>query len=288
MKQVPSGPQPLQIRAMQAHELARHIDWAAQEGWNPGLHDAQAFHGADPQGFLLAELAGEPVGMVSAVRYGAHYGFIGFYIVRPDFRGRGHGMALWQAGMARLSGRLVGLDGVVAQQANYRKSGFVLAHNNVRMQGAAHGHGPLHSGIVPLAGLNRAALLQYDSAVFPAERRAFLQAWISQPGTVALGLLQQGRLCGYGVVRPCRSGYKVGPLMADDDAAARHLFNALVQQVPEGAPVALDIAVGHDAAQALARDWALQPVFETARMYTGAAPALALHRQFGITSFELG
>jgi len=58
MKQVPSGPQPLQIRAMQAHELARHIDWAAQEGWNPGLHDAQAFHGADPQGFLLAELAG--------------------------------------------------------------------------------------------------------------------------------------------------------------------------------------------------------------------------------------
>ena len=123
--------------------------------------------------------------MVSAVRYGAHYGFIGFYIVRPDFRGRGHGMALWQAGMARLSGRLVGLDGVVAQQANYRKSGFVLAHNNVRMQGAAHGQGPLNSGIVPLAGLNRAALLQYDTAVFPAERRAFLQAWISQPSTVA-------------------------------------------------------------------------------------------------------
>ena len=273
---------------MQAHELARHIDWAAQEGWNPGLHDAQAFHAADAQGFLLAELGDEPIGMVSAVRYGADYGFIGFYIVRPEYRGQGHGLALWRAAMARLSGRLVGLDGVVAQQANYRKSGFVLAHNNVRMQGVAHGQGPAHAGIVPLAGLNRAALLDYDAAVFPSERRAFLQAWIRQPGTAALGLMQQGRLCGYGVVRPCRSGYKVGPLIADDAVAARHLFNALVQQVPAGTPVALDIAVGHEAAQALAQAWALQPVFETARMYTGAAPDRALHRQFGITSFELG
>ena len=36
-------------------------------------------------------------------------------------------------------------------------------------------------------------------------------------------------------------------------------------------------------------DWArLAPVFETARMYTGAVPRLRLERVFGVTTFELG
>ena len=39
---------------------------------------------------------------------------------------------------------------------------------------------------------------------------------------------------------------------------------------------------------ALAQDFGLAPVFETARMYTGAIPPLRLQRVFGVTSFELG
>ena len=40
--------------------------------------------------------------------------------------------AIWNAAMDSLAGRNVGLDGVVAQQDNYRKSGFRLAYRNVR------------------------------------------------------------------------------------------------------------------------------------------------------------
>ncbi|CAN5678757.1 hypothetical protein BH11ARM2_BH11ARM2_21040 [soil metagenome] len=43
----------------------------------------------------MAILDGEPVGCISAARYGDDLGFIGLYIVRPDYRGRGHGIALW-------------------------------------------------------------------------------------------------------------------------------------------------------------------------------------------------
>jgi hypothetical protein len=39
---------------------------------------------------------------------------------------------------------------------------------------------------------------------------------------------------------------------------------------------------------ALAQDFGLAPVFETARMYTGAIAPLQLERVFGVTSFELG
>src|SRR5437867_9567926 len=114
------------IRTMRRDEVQLAIDWAAQEGWNPGLHDAPCFHAADPQGFLIAEVDGEPAGCISAVSYAGRFGFIGLYIVVPARRGQGIGLRLWGEAMSRLSGHVVGLDGVPSQQENYRRSGFAL------------------------------------------------------------------------------------------------------------------------------------------------------------------
>ncbi len=278
----------LQVRLMQGRELARCIDWAAQEGWNPGLHDSETFFAADPEGFLLAELHGEPVGMISAVRYGHGFGFIGFYIVLPEFRGRGYGLSLWNAAIERLNGRIIGLDGVVSQQDNYRKSGFSLAYKNMRMQGITGSKGPVSMDVVALDAIDPEQLVQYDAALFPGERATFLRHWVRQTGSITLGYLQKNKLRGYGVIRPCRTGFKVGPLFADDAQAAESLLNALLSRVPGGKQVQFDIATRHDAARDLALSWGMQPVFETARMYTGASPALDLDRQYGITTFELG
>ena len=129
----------LAVRRMTEADLALALEWAAAEGWNPGLHDARSFYAADPQGFLLAELDGAPAGSVSAVRYGADFGFLGLYIVRPEFRGRGFGLKLWRAALDHLGDRIVGLDGVVAQQGNYRRSGFALAFRNIRQRGEGGG-----------------------------------------------------------------------------------------------------------------------------------------------------
>ncbi|MBS4097595.1 MAG: GNAT family N-acetyltransferase [Sulfuricella sp.] len=283
----------LTIRPLQRAEMAVALDWAAAEGWNPGHHDAAPFHAADPQGFLLGLLHDEPVALISAVRYGTDSGFIGFYIVKPRWRGQGHGWALWQAALARLAGRNVGLDGVLAQQANYLKSGFKLAWRNIRYQG--HGGAvdePPALGsrerIVPLASLPFQALADYDRAFFPAERSGFLRSWIAQPQTQGLGIVRDQCLIGYGVVRPCRTGYKIGPLFAATPNGAEALFTALCAQVPADAPVFLDVPELHADAVALAERHRLRPLFETARMYTGPVPDIALPRTYGITSFELG
>ena len=37
------------IRVMARPEIDTAIEWAAREGWNPGLADADAFHAADPE-----------------------------------------------------------------------------------------------------------------------------------------------------------------------------------------------------------------------------------------------
>ncbi len=274
---------------MRREDLSLALDWAAAEGWNPGLADAECFLAADPSGFLIAELDGEPVGCVSAVRYGSGFGFLGFYIVRPAFRGQGHGLALWRAAIARLQPGVVGLDGVVAQQANYRRSGFALLHRNIRY-GAARPKAPEHADaptIRPAAEIPFDAVTAYDRAFFPAPREAFLRAWLAAPGHVARVATGQGGLVGLGVLRPCREGVKIGPLFADDARTARALFAALLREAPPG-PVFLDLPEPNADAVAMAVAAGMAPAFETARMYAGAPPDLPVGRIYGITSFELG
>ncbi len=276
------------IRAMTRPELGLALDWAAAEGWNPGVHDAHCFYAADPQGFLIALLGEQPVAVISVVKYGSRFGFLGLYIVKPEFRGQGHGLRLWNAGMARLAGRCVGLDGVVAQQANYQRSGFELAYRNVRYQGQAGGVNAPDAAVVPLASVSLKALYAYDEALFAAPRVAFLQIWVEQGDASALGVLRNGELVGYGVVRRCRVGSKIGPLFADDAVTAERLFNALSAHATPHAPLFIDVPEPNVAALALVRRHGMVAAFETARMYAGASPPQPIDRVFGLTSFELG
>lgn len=275
------------IRTLTPQEAQAAIDWAAAEGWNPGLADLDAFLVQDPGLFLGAFDGDRLVSVISATRYAPSFGFIGFYIAAPQARGQGHGIAVWRAAMRQLEGRLIGLDGVVAQQANYRKSGFRLAWNNIRFGGEPLALPVPQAQIVPAAALPFAAIEALDAAVFPAERPAFLRAWLGAPGHVALALIRDGQAAGFGVIRPCRSGHKIGPLVAATEAEAESLLAALLARIPPG-PVFLDVPEPNAAALRLAARCGLQPVFETARMYTGPAPSVALDRLFGIASFELG
>jgi GNAT superfamily N-acetyltransferase len=280
------------IRVMTAVDLTTALGWAKAESWNPGHHDRTCFQAADPGGFLMAFVDGRPAASISVVRYGPKHGFLGLYIAAPAFRGRGIGWQLWQRGMAHLEGRVVGLDGVVAQQANYAKSGFAMAHRNIRFQGVpvlerfAQGSSARGIGeVTAISGLLMPAAIAYDRTCFGAARDSFIAPWLA--AHTARVLVRDGRVAGYGVIRPCASGHKIGPLFADDETAAEVLFQALVETVP-GSSITLDCPEPNKAACELAQRHGLQPVFETARMYRGPDPMLPLDRIFGITTFELG
>ena len=275
------------IRAMRPEDIALAADWAAAEGWNPGDADAHCFATVDPQGFLIGELDGAAAATISCVNYDERFSFLGFYIVRPDLRGRSYGLRIWKAAIAHAGARTVGLDGVVAQQENYKKSGFALAYPNIRYGGAIPAPTAPPAGVVPLTDVALSLVEADDATVFPAPRTAFLRAWIGTRGHVGRALVRDGRLAAWGVIRPCRSGHKVGPLVADDRAAAEVVFGALVTAIG-GGEVFLDVPSVNRDAVALAQGHGLAPVFETARMYTGPIRELRLERVFGITTFELG
>ena len=45
----------LRIATMSRAEVDLAIRQASDEGWNPGVDDAAAFHAADPDGFLIGK-----------------------------------------------------------------------------------------------------------------------------------------------------------------------------------------------------------------------------------------
>ncbi|MCK1384937.1 GNAT family N-acetyltransferase [Bradyrhizobium sp. 21] len=277
----------LQIRNLRPGEISIAVDWAAAEGWNPGLSDAACFAIPDGEGFFIGEIDGERVATVSCVNYDDRFAFLGFYIVRSGFRGRGYGLRIWNAAIAHAGPRVIGLDGVVAQQDNYKKSGFELAYANIRYGGTVAAPPNPPADVVALDTIPFARVEADDATVFPAPRSAFLRAWIKAPGHVGRALLRDGRLAAWGVIRPCRNGYKIGPLVADDRASAGKVMQALLAS-SGGREVFLDVPAVNREAVALAEALGLKPVFETARMYTGPIPPLRVDRLFGVTSFELG
>lgn len=277
-----------QIRRASRAELDIMIEWAAEEGWNPGLGDVGPFWAADPDGYWIADGEDGPVGAISLVRYNESYAFLGFYITRPEHRGKGIGRQLWQQAMAVAGNRIVGLDGVVAQQENYRRSGFTYAHANIRYGGTIDVVEPPGADLLDVAPIHMPLLTEYDRRFVPAHREAFLREWLkSSDGRRSILLLRDGAVAAYGTIRACRNGFKIGPLFSDTETGADLVFRKLAAGV-NGNEIYIDIPEPNASAKALCDRYNLRPVFETARMYRGPDPGLPLARIYGITTFELG
>ncbi|MBG0803158.1 GNAT family N-acetyltransferase [Methylocystis sp. H4A] len=273
------------IRRMSKSEVDRALDWAAAEGWNPGRYDAESFYAVDPKGFFIAERAGEPLGCVSAVAYDDSFGYVGLFVVRPPYRGQGVGLRLLNVALRHVQGRNVGLDAAIDLQQTYARYGFTFAYRNIRHRCGGGGEAP--PDVTELAEVPFDEIVRYDQTVFPTSRPNFLSRWIAQPQSAALAVVKQGRLAGYGVLRACRDGYKIGPLFADDLQIADALFQGLSARAA-GAPVFLDTPEANAAAIALAQRRQMTAVFDTARMYTEGPPPGRIDRCYGVTTFELG
>src|SRR6478672_9119708 len=265
-------PDDMNIRRMTRDELDILVDWAAREGWNPGLDDAEVFWATDPEGFVAAEIDGELIGGGSIVAYEKKYGFIGLFIVRPEYRGRGLGDHLWHELNRRLLARLdadaaIGLDGVFNMQDYYARGGFRFVCHDLRFEGLGMNL-PQPNGVIDASAVPFDRIDTYDQRHFPAPRSRFLQDWINRPGGHALAVVDGGEIRGYTVMRPCRTGYKIGPLFAANAGVAESLLIALGSRVP-GEPIFLDVPEINRGAVELVARYRMSEVFGCARMVVG-------------------
>lgn len=279
------------VRNMRRDELVLAVTWAKNEGWNPGLYDAECFWAVDPNGFFIGLLDGKPIGAISLVKYGDDYAFGGFYIVNKEFRGSGYGMQLTQTALKYASDRNIGGDSVVENVGMYAKLGMKLAHYNARYNFVSRKIENIEGRYLDAFVHGFEKLAEYDSSVFGYDRREFLQLWVTRPETRSfahIDLPGTGKIQGYGVIRKCYSGYKIGPLFADDATIAANLFYALVDSVPEGQEISWDVSEECSLVPKMVDEFSMKKVFGTGRMYLKGQPKFPLEKWFGITSFELG
>ena len=274
-------------RHMGVSDLEIVLGWAAEEGWNPGLDDAQAFHAADPDGFFLAEEDGTPVAAISVVDHAPDFAFLGLYLCRPTHRGRGIGHALWRDAIDHAGARTIGLDGVPEQQSNYARSGFEHAGRTTRHTGRVSGR--RSDRIRPAQASDVPALVELEARASGWAKPSYMAAWFAGAETRSTHVLTVGAtIAGAATVRRCRSGAKVGPVIADDDATAIELLRHVAALVDT--TVTLDVPQQAAAFAATCEAAGLVPGFHTARMYRGEAryPRIGGPVLYAVTSLELG
>jgi GNAT superfamily N-acetyltransferase len=265
-------------------DLEMVLGWARDEGWNPGLDDATAFLAADPEGFFLSEIDGQPAAAISVVNHDTHHAFLGLYICRPEYRGQGIGLALWEAALEHAGQRSVTLDGVPAQQANYQKSGFAWIDRTVRFCGHMEGDS---AGVRQATESDISRILELDEAATGHARRAFASQWFQSTPHRQTLVIDTGTTLAFATFRKCHDGVKIGPLHAESREQVLALLNANPFG-PDAGALYIDSPASCDAMHGLLASLSFAPVFETARMVKGTPAIPETPAYFAVTTLELG
>lgn len=255
------------LRPMREDDVNALVGWAIAEGLNPGLNDAACFARIDPDGFFMGLLDEEPIGGIAAVRLSDEDGLIVWSIIREPYRGQGYGKQLWRTAMEHLGDRCVALEALATQEKTLRETGFTVCSRQRRYRAVAGGEG--RGEATPLEADDLAAVADYDQAATGGSRRAVLECWLGQAGSLGVGLGSGDSLRGYGLRRRAAEGYLVGPVIADDPDAAGAVVQALIADLSEG-PIFLDLPVDGPEVDGLVDRFGLIDEFETLRLCSDA------------------
>ena len=281
----------LQFQKLNLDGLKILVKWAKDEGWNPGPNDAEVYWTTDPEGFYGYYCNGALIAGGSIISYDKEFGFMGLFIVKPEYRSSGIGRKLWYHRRDTLLSRLnegasIGMDGVVALQPFYEKGGFEIAYRDERF-GKTGMEFMLDKNISPIDDDDIKSILAYDKQCFGFSRPQFMKPWLKLPNNKTFKYIEHGELKGFAIVRKANTGYKICPLFADNEEIAENLYKACLNSVV-GEPLYLDIPVINQGAVNLIKKYNATSVFECARMYFGKSPNIEIDKVFGITTFELG
>ena len=277
------------IRQMSEEDARLAFEWGKQVGWNPGLHDWRLMRDIDPEGCFAGFLDGTMVSSIIALQYQGKYGFLGMYIVAPEYRGRGYGLSIWRHALNYLTSEVgaecIGLDGVLANEPLYQKWGFHSAFKIWRYKSAVKRKSTRKCPEITESHFPDVS--SYDLKVFQVDRAPFLHDFIFKTEAKTAVHYVAGKLAGFAVARPCYEGYKIGPLFADDVEAARILIESLLSDLT-GHTVFIEVPETNHHAIQLVTNLDMHPEAPTVRMYTSHRHHLDTSYAYGITSRTMG
>ncbi|KAI8371326.1 acyl-CoA N-acyltransferase [Radiomyces spectabilis] len=296
--------------------------WSKTERWNPGLDGQdilQVYYDMDPQGFFVGKVEEassnkKPVSIISGVRHSEDIAWLGYYVALPEYRGKGYGLSVFKRALERVADApSVGLDGLIPQVENYKKSGFkTISWENQRRVG------PVEEAVTKLTAdpsirtvdasevaLDEIVALEHRYGGF--KRPLFVSRWLkfhkdrSDDGRFAIAAVKGDQVIGYACVRPATESYRVGPLYAENREIAETLLKRLAELVLEGLSspsnrvpdsvsrtLHLDICMKNKDAVALFDGLEWGSIFSSMRMWRGQEPKTDAAGVFVVTSLEIG
>ena len=218
-------------------QLSQALRWPHREAdWQQFISWAKA-HGAA----LAVRADGRLIGCGLAWQWGDEQGSIGMVIVDNAWQRRGIGKQLFRGLLQALEGRDVMLQATAQGRPLYESLGFAAIGHARQFHG--HWQPPVEAGPTfslatdeltrPLQPQDLPALLAYDQRERGLTRPSLLQALLAQMDAderCAVSVDEQGRLCGYGILRRFGRGWVVGPLLADGADRAVALVKRLTQE----------------------------------------------------------
>ena len=217
-----------------AHALSVQLKWPHR------LDDWAMLHRVS-KGFVV--LDGERlIGSAFACPQG-DFTTIGLVIVSDDYQGKGIGRKLMELALDACQTSTPMLNATLAGAPLYSSQGFVEFGRIQQHQGQVQAPtpAPLADGEEgrPLSTADQPRLLELANAGSGLDRQAVL-ADLFPVVEQSVGIVRDGQLQAFALMRPFGRGRCIGPVIAQNLAQAQHLIATLLSQVPD-AFVRIDI-----------------------------------------------
>ncbi len=201
----------MHVREMLEKDIDFALGLTSAEGWsNTGL-DFEDLLEFDPQACFIAEMDGEPIGMICTVPYDG-FGYMSNLIVLEKHRKRGHGTELMEYAIDYLESRNVRtqmLDGVRDAISLYERFGFRRICRSLRLEGRVN---PLASENVRfMTDEDLVIINQLDTQLFGASRKQFLHSLLTHFPRLCRVLEVNEEICGYIMGSERWGSIRIGP-----------------------------------------------------------------------------
>lgn len=195
-------------------------------------------------------------------------GWVGFFCINEDFRGKGYGRQLFQACMDHFtlhSTRFIGLDAVTQQKETYMRRGFVAKGTIRLVTRRSLQEAPLPKSdftpcpsiasetkydLVDIRDLPLTGLFRSDLECSGLERVRLWtnEALFERPDLFGYGIISKedkNELQGWILVRRCSLGFRFGPLYAETVEIASKLLEESLKRCDGGGSMIAEVWMGN-------------------------------------------
>ena len=186
---------------------------------------------------IIVEVDSQPIGMIIAINY-ENFGFIGNFIVLPEFRKKGIGSTLFDYSIKHLESKgiqTIGLDGVLDAVKLYKKHGFKSQTKSLRVivkvppspEKLENSHSSIHSMTEELLE----QVYELDNKHFKADRSKLLELVFRNNKDYCYVILRNGKVTAYIMAVPQKERIAIGPWVAENnEVEAAELLRKIGEQ----------------------------------------------------------